>query len=120
MHKRQIPFIFLFLPLIFVIFIPPVAPVLGMATLLFSLALSIYTIFKKHKGTKNARPKILKEVGAMVLTLILIIFLGGTAAMLANYQVGIWWGEIAGLVSAIAASFMVGYLVRKGVTKFVG
>lgn len=34
--------------------------------------------------------------------------------MLANYQVGMRWGEVAGIVSAIAASFGVGYLVRKG------
>ena len=120
MHKRQIPFIFLLLPLVFVVFIPPVAPVLGMATLFLTLALSTYTIYTKHTGTEHARPKILKEVGVMVLTLVAVIFLGGIVALLANYQVSVRWGAIAGLVSAIAASFGVGYLVRKGVTRFVG
>ena len=115
MHKRQIPFIFLLLPLVFVIFIPPVAPVLGMATLFLTLALSTYAIYAKHKETENARAKILKEVGVMALTCVTILVLGGIAALLANYQVRVRWGEVAGLVSAIAASFGVGYLVRKGV-----
>lgn len=40
--------------------------------------------------------------------------------MLANYQVGIRFGEAAGFVSAIGAGFLVGYLVRKSVMKFAG
>jgi len=90
------------------------AQFLGILTFLFTLAFSTYTIYTKHIGTENARAKILKEVGFMVLTLIIILFLGGIAAMLTNYQVSMRWGEVAGLVSAIAASFAVGYLVRKG------
>jgi hypothetical protein len=93
---------------------PAISPVLGILSLLLSLALSTYTIFEKHAGTEHARAKIIKAVGVMVLTLIIILVLGGIASMLANYQVGIRWGEIAGLISAIAASFVVGYLVRKG------
>ncbi|MBI2332150.1 MAG: hypothetical protein HYU84_08335 [Chloroflexi bacterium] len=85
--------------------------------MLVTLALSIYTIFQTHKGTENARPKILKEMGLLVLTLVIVLFLGGIAAMLANYQVGMRWGEVAGLVSAIGASFVVGYLVRKGMIR---
>ncbi len=50
----------------------------------------------------------------MVLTLVIILFLGGIAAMLANYQVGMRWGKVAGMVSAIVASFLVEYLVCKG------
>lgn len=99
---------------------PVVSPILGTISLLLSLALSTYATYARHKGTEHARAKILKEAGLLVLTLSLVIFFGGTAAMLANYQVGMRWGEIAGLVSALAASFMVGYLVKKGVTKFVG
>ncbi|MBI2332342.1 MAG: hypothetical protein HYU84_09335 [Chloroflexi bacterium] len=99
-------------------FYPEISSILGIISLLASLALSVYAIFHKHKGTENARPKILKEVGVMVLTLVIILFLGGIVAMLANYQVGIRWGEVAGLVSAIGSSFLVGYLVRKGMMKF--
>lgn len=94
--------------------IPTFAYIFVLISLLFSLALSTYTTYTKHKGTEHARAKILKEVGVMVLTLVIILFLGGTAAMLANYQVGMRWGEVAGLVSAIGASFAEGYLVRKG------
>lgn len=100
--------------LVSLVIYPTITPVLGIITLLPTLALSTYTIFQTHKGTENARSKILKEVGMMVLILIVILFLGGIAAMLANYQVGMRWGEVAGLVSAIGASFVVGYLVRKG------
>ncbi|MCP5463364.1 MAG: hypothetical protein H7A34_09410, partial [bacterium] len=83
-------------------------------SMFFTLALSTYAIYTKHAGTEHARAKILKEVGMMVLTLVIVIFLGGIASMLANAQVGLRWGVTAGLVSAIAASFGVGYLVRKG------
>jgi fructose-specific phosphotransferase system IIC component len=89
-----------------------------MLCLLLSFALSTYAIYTKHAGTEHARSKILKEVGRMVFTLIIIIFLGGIAAMLANYHVGIRWGEAAGLLSAMGASFVVGYLVRKGMLRF--
>ncbi|MBI2332765.1 MAG: hypothetical protein HYU84_11515 [Chloroflexi bacterium] len=98
---------------------PSISPTLGMVSLLLSLALSTYAIYDKHKGTENARPKILNEVGVMVLTLVIILFLGGIVAMLANYQVGMRWGEVAGLLSAIGASFLMGYLVRKGIMRLV-
>ena len=97
---------------------PATSPIVGMLSLFLGLALSTHTIIHKHKGTKNARAKILKEASVMVLTLIIILFLGGIAAMLANAQVGIRFGEIAGIVSAIGASFLVGYLVRKGMMRF--
>ncbi|MCK6567046.1 MAG: hypothetical protein L6Q45_05040 [Anaerolineales bacterium] len=87
---------------------------------MFSFALSTHTIIRKYKGTDRACAKILKEVGVMVLTLAIIIFLGGIAAMLANYQVGLRWGEAAGFASAIVASILVGFLVRKGVMRFAG
>lgn len=90
------------------------AQFLGILTFLFTLAFSTYTIYTKHAGTEHAGAKILKEVGVMVLTLVIVLFLGGIAAMLANAQVGMRWGTMAGLVSAIAASFAVGYIVRKG------
>ncbi|GAB4506977.1 MAG: hypothetical protein Fur0017_31910 [Anaerolineales bacterium] len=95
------------------------AQFLGILTFLFTLAFSTYTIYTKHAGTEQARAKILKEVGVMVLTLIVVLFLGGIAAMLANAQVSMRWGEVAGVLSAIGASFGVGYLVRKGMMMFL-
>ncbi|MBK7450819.1 MAG: hypothetical protein IPJ47_15950 [Anaerolineales bacterium] len=109
--------------LLSLLFYPQVSVVLGVTSLLLSLAFSTYTIYTKHAGTEHARAKILKEVGVMVLTLVIVLFLGGIASMLANVQVGMRWGTVAGLVSAIGASFAacpepvegVGYLVRVGV-----
>ncbi len=97
---------------------PTATPALGTASLLSSLAMAIHAIFEKHKGTENPRPKILKEVSVMVLTLLIIIFLGGLAAMLTNFYISLSFGVVVGLVSAIAASFAVGYLVRKGMMRF--
>ena len=105
---------FLFAALLLLILFPAISPILGAIYLLLSLTLSTYTIYTKHAGTEHARAKTLKEAGVMVLTLVIVLFLGGIASMLANYQVGMRWGTVAGLVSAIAASFGVGYLVRKG------
>ena len=70
-------------------------------SLFLSLALSNYSIYDKHKGAEHARAKTFKEVGVMVLTLVLISFLGGIVALLANAQVRVRWGEVAGLVSAL-------------------
>jgi fructose-specific phosphotransferase system IIC component len=121
--KKYITIIFI-TPLSFALlsiwFYPVASPVLGITSLLVSLALSTYAIYHKHKGTENARPKILKEVGVMVFTLIAVLFLGGIAAMLANAQVSVRWGEVAGIVSAIGASFLAGYLVRKGMLRLAG
>ena len=105
--------------LLSIVFYPTISPVLGIASLFFSLALSTHTTIQKHAGTEHARAKILKEVGVMVLTLVIILFLGGIAAMLANAQVSVRWGEVAGIVSAIGASFGVGYLVRVGMGRLL-
>jgi len=111
---KWINLVLFLIALISVWVIPTFAYIFVLISLLFCLALSTFTIYNKHKETEHARAKILKEMGVMIITLVIILFLGGTAAMLANYQVGIRWGEVAGLVSAIAVSFAVGYLVRKG------
>ena len=104
--------------ILFVLY-PVIAPTIGIISLFLSLTLSTYTIIQKHKGTEHARAKILKDVGVMVLTLIIVLFLGGIAAMLANAQVSVRWGKIAGIISAIGASFLVGYFVRVGMGQFV-
>ncbi len=101
-------------------FYPAITPALGTVSLLFSLALSIHAIFEKHKGTENPRPQILKDVGVIVLTLIIIIFFGGIAAMLANFYVSLSFGAVVGLVSAVAVSFLIGYMVRKGMGRLDG
>ena len=109
------PLTLLLIVIIFpLVFYPETGSILGMMFFLSSLFFSIYTIFQTHKGSEYALQKILKDVGMMVLMLIIILFLGGIAAMLVNYQVSMKWGEVAGVVSAIGASFVVGYLVRKG------
>jgi|GEM_PF-663539 len=115
-----IPILLLVATLLSLVLYPAITPTLGIICLLFTLALSTYTIIQKHSGAEHARAKILKEVSVMVLTLIIVLFLSGIAAMLANAQVGVRWGEVAGLISAIAASFAVGYLVRVGVGRLVG
>lgn len=119
--KKYLPIISILLfgvTLISFVVYPTISPILGILSLLFSLALSTYTIYQSHAGTEHACAKILKEVGVMVLTLVIVLFLGGVAAMLANAQVGMRWGGVAGLVSAIWVSFLVGYLVRKGMMRF--
>ncbi len=125
MMKKYLPVIsvtLLIVTLLTLVFHPSFGSALGILSLLFTLALSTYTIYTKHAGTEHARAKILKELGVMVITLVIVLFLGGIASMLANVQVGMRWGTVAGLVSAIGASFAacpepvegVGYLVRTG------
>jgi len=90
---------------------------LGILFLLFSLSTAIYSIFKKHKGSENPRTKIAKDVLILVIMLLLIIFLGGLAGLFANYYASLHFGRIVGFVAAIAASIVVGYLVKQGITK---
>lgn len=117
---KFINLVLLLIAIISIWVIPSYAYVLLILSLFISLAFSTHTIFRKHKGTENARKKILKEAGMLVLTLITVLFLAGIVAMLANYQISMRWGEVAGLVSAIGASFLVGYWVRKGMRRWVG
>lgn len=113
--KKYTPIIsvtLLTLTLLLIWFYPAASFALGIASLLFSIVLSVYNIFQTHDGTENVRPKILKETGLLVLALIMIFFtstllsasLGGVAGMLTNYQVDIRWGTMAGFVSAIVPS----------------
>jgi hypothetical protein len=105
-----------FIPLIGSMWLyPSVTPVLGIAFLLFSLAIAISSIFKKHKQAENPRLKIAKDVSILVATILLITFLDGLAGMFANYYASLRFGVVWGIVSALAASFAVGYLVRWGV-----
>ena len=99
---------------------PPVTPALSIAFLLFSLAIAISSIFKKHKQSENPRSKIAKDILILLITFLLILFLGGLAGMYANYYASPRFGGLTGFISAIVASFAVGYLVNRGVGKIIG
>jgi len=93
---------------------PAVSSILISISLLFSLAVSIHSIFQKHKGTENSREKIAKDVLVLVFTLLLVILLGGLAGLFAVQHAGSQgWGMTAGFVLAMLASFAVGYTVNK-------
>jgi hypothetical protein len=95
-------------------FFPSATVFVGIILLIISLAIAISSIFKKHKQTENPRHRITKDVLILIVTFLLILFLGGLAGMFANYYVSPRFGMVAGFVSAIAVSFAVGYLVNRG------
>lgn len=94
--------------------LPSATFALGIALLFFSLATAIYSIFQNHKYDQNHRPKIFKDILVLILSLLLILLLGGLVGRFANDYISTRLGVVAGFLSAIAASFSVGYLVRKG------
>ncbi len=96
---------------------PSATPAFGIACLLFSLAVAISSIFKKHEQSENPRPKIVKDVLILVIILLLILVLGGLLGIYANHYVSTRFGVFVGVISAMGASFAVGYLVNKGVGK---
>jgi L-cystine uptake protein TcyP (sodium:dicarboxylate symporter family) len=96
---------------------PALAGILSVVLFLFILGIAILSIFEKHKQAENPRPRIAKDILILVFTLLLIIFLGGLMGLFANYYASLRFGTIAGFVSAIAASFVVGYFVWWGVGK---
>ena len=117
----NVSFLLLFITLIGSMwFLPSATPVLGIVLLLFSLAMAISSIFKKYKQAESPRLKIAKDVLIFVVTFLLIIFLGGLAGMFVNYYASLRFGAVVGFVSAIAASFVVGYFVRLGIGKLGG
>jgi len=97
--------------------LPSATPILGVVLILFSLAIAISSIVKKHKQVENPCPKIAKDVLIFVLTLLLFIFFGGLAGLFANHYASLRFGAVVDFVSAIAASFAVGYLVKMGAGK---
>jgi hypothetical protein len=99
---------------------PAWTPVFGIAFLVLSLALAMYGIFERHRGGESARRKIAWDVLVLILTILLVAFLGGLAGLFANHYVSQWFGVTVGFVSALAVGFAVGYLVKKGVGKVVG
>ena len=123
MRKSYLPII-IFVPLMIAAFLstwlyPQASPTLGALSLLISLALSTYTIFEKHKGTENPRPKIAKDILVLILAILLIAFLGGIAVMLANFYVSLSFGAVVGLVSALGVSFTIGYAIKKGMGRLI-
>ena len=98
---------------------PSATPALGTVSLLSSLAMAIHAIFEKHKKTEKPRPKIAKDILVLILTILLIAFLGGIAVMLANTYVSLSFGAVVGLVSALGVSFTIGYAIKKGMGRLI-
>ena len=98
-----------------ILFFPAAVPALGMASLLVTLSLSVASIVGKHAQSEHRRFKIAKDALVFVATFSLVVFLGGVAALLVNYYASLRFGTGAGFVSAMGASFAVGYLVKSGV-----
>jgi len=94
---------------------PAAVPALGMASLLVTLSLAVSSIVGKHAQAEHRRFKIAKDVLIFIATLSLVIFFAGVAALLVNYYASLRFGAVAGFVSAMAASFAMGYLVKSGV-----
>ncbi|MCE9646701.1 MAG: hypothetical protein K8S20_11945 [Chloroflexi bacterium] len=115
--------IFVFFSLAVLIFtywqFPAFLPLVGTALLLFSLGVTISSIFKKHRQSENPRLKIARDIVILLASLVLILFLGGLAGLLANSYTTPRFGTLAGLLCAIGASFAVGYSVNRAVGKFI-
>jgi hypothetical protein len=100
--------------------LPALTPWLSMIFLVVILGVGISTIFSRHKGQENARAKISKDVLILVLTILLISFLGGLAGLFANQYATMQFGQTAGFISALAAGLLMGYLVNRGMRKLMG
>lgn len=99
--------------------LPSLTPALGVLFLFFSLAMGIVFIFKKHKQSENPQLKIVKEILVLIIGLLLVILFGGVAGAYAHQYVALRFGIIAGILSALAASFAAGYLVKWGMMQVV-
>lgn len=89
------------------------------AIILFSLAISISSILKKHKGAEDHRQKIARDILILIATFVIVILIGGPVALWVGKQAEGQFGSVVGVLCALAASFVVGYGVRKGVGSLV-
>ncbi len=99
--------------------LPTLAPVLGVLFLFISLAISVSSILKKHKDAENIYRKITKDILILIFTLLLVIAFGGLAGRYANHYATQRFGVVVGILTALAASFAAGYLVRWGMVNLV-
>lgn len=91
--------------------------VLGILALFLSLTFAVYSIIQKHKGKPNAYKHIFQEIRIFIITLFAVIFIGGMAGAFVNIYVSQFYGAILGLVCGLVTAFIVGYWMRKGISK---
>jgi O-antigen/teichoic acid export membrane protein len=91
---------------------PYAIPILCVIFLFFNLSVAVLGIFKKYKQAEYPRLNITKEILLLLLTILLVIFLGGLAGLFASYYITPVYGIVAGLISALTVSFSLGYLVK--------
>jgi peptidoglycan/LPS O-acetylase OafA/YrhL len=96
---------------------PAYTNIFGISIILLSLAFALYAIFQKHKASQNPRFKIGKDTLILILTILLISFLGGISGLLTNFYISNLFGTVAGFICAILLSFVIGYWARKGIEK---
>jgi len=87
---------------------------LGVFFVCFSLIISISSIIKKHKQSENLLLKTVKEILVLIFTILLAMFLDRLAGMYVNQYASQYFGMMVGILSALIASFTVGYLVKRG------
>lgn len=116
---KFIALLFFIVMLLSIYLFPTLTFILSVFFLFFSLAISISAILKRHKDAENTYRNITKDILILIFTLLLVIALGGLAGMYANHYATQRFGVIAGVLSALVASFAVGYLVKWSMGKVV-
>jgi uncharacterized membrane protein YedE/YeeE len=120
--KKYSALIFLLLTLTVLwstLFLPVMAPAFVIATILFSLTISISSILEKHQGVENQRQRITRDVLILVVMFMSVILIGGWVGLWAGQQAEGRFGAVVGVMAALAVSFAAGYLVRRGMRKLV-
>jgi hypothetical protein len=123
MFKKYLPLI-VFLSLLIgifwsALFSPSLTLYFVIAAILCSLAISISSILEKHKGAENAREKITRDILILIVIFALVLLIGGGIGFWAGKQAEGQFGAVVAVISALAVSFAVGYLVQKGMRKLV-
>lgn len=102
-----------------VLFSPSLTWAFVIPMFIFSLILSISSILKKHKGSENQRQKITRDVLILITMFIVVFLIGGWAGLWVGKQAEGRFGAAVAVISALAVSFAVGYLIRKAMRKLL-
>lgn len=117
---RTLVFLFLILTVFWAaLFSPSLTLYFVIAAILCSLGISISSILEKHKGAENERQKITRDILILMVVFAMVILIGGGIGFWVGKQAEGRFGAVVAVISALVVSFAAGYLVRKGMRKFL-
>ena len=99
---------------------PLAVPALGLAYFTTALLLTLSSIVWRYRGVQNSGWKIVRAVSIWALTLLTVIFLSGFMSYYVNAYIGVRFGAGVALVVNMGVSFLLAWVIWRGVQRLRG